>query len=170
MSSAFHRLILLGGSASANRPLLPAQQSSLPPQPTDHTGVQVSLGQVPPSSQSQRPRSKLLCCQRALNKLHRIILMLPTPSPVITATHQEHAWKGIRDNGERRHSAGWCLSKDVFCTSNAGPAHKSSTSQVRKASPRVGASLKCGLEGRLCTGVGGGVGLTPSIQVYETFT
>lgn len=87
MSSAFHRLTLLGGSASANRPLLPAQQSSLPPQPTDNTGVQVSLGQVPPDSQSQRLRSKLLRCQRALNKLHTIILMLPTPSPVITATH-----------------------------------------------------------------------------------
>lgn len=56
---------------------------------------------------------------------------------------------GTVQDGVQREKGRERDTKDVFCTSNTGPAHKSSTSQVRKASLRVGASLKCGLEGRL---------------------
>lgn len=61
----------------------------------------------PTNSESQRPHSKVLCYQRALNKFQRLILMPPALSCVITAIHQAHSGKVTSDDGERQHGAGW---------------------------------------------------------------
>lgn len=86
LSSAFLRETPRRGSALVKFLLL---------QPTGYTGVQVSRGQVPANSQSQRLFSKLLSCQRALNKLQRTMLMLRTLSHkllfIIASAPQEHS-------------------------------------------------------------------------------